>query len=145
MSKVSGLHGGAQGPHKRFGPISVWVVADLITLRGLAARGRHGWHDEERQHGQLFQIDVILELDTAKAAATDDLADTVDYGALARQVIALVEGESVRLIETLAERVANLCLISPLVQHAEVTVHKPEAPLTVPFDDVAVTIRRSRS
>jgi dihydroneopterin aldolase len=136
------VHKGSTGG---LGPISVWGVADVIALRGLAARGRHGWHDEERQHGQLFQIDVILELDTAKAATTDDLADTVDYGALARQVIALVEGESVRLIETLAERVANLCLVSPLVQQAEVTVHKPEAPLTVPFDDVAVTIRRSRS
>jgi 7,8-dihydroneopterin aldolase/epimerase/oxygenase len=145
MSKVSGLHGGAQGQRTRLGRISVWGVPDLIALRGLAARGRHGWHDEERQHGQLFQVDVILEVDTAKAATTDDLADTVDYGALARQVVALVEGEPVRLIETLAERVANLCLTSPLVQQAEVTVHKPEAPLPMPFNDVAVTIRRSRS
>jgi 7,8-dihydroneopterin aldolase/epimerase/oxygenase len=120
-------------------------VPDLIILRGLTARGRHGWHDEEQQRGQLFRVDVTLDVDTAKAAATDDLADTVDYGALARGVVELVEGEPVRLIETLAVRVADLCLTSPLVQEAEVTVHKPEAPLTVPFDDVAVTIRRSRS
>ena len=141
MSKVSGLHASTQGLRQ----ISVWPVPDLIALRGLTARGRHGWYDEERRRGQLFRIDVILDVDTAKAAASDDLADTVDYGALARGVVEVVEGEPVRLIETLAVRVAELCLTSPLVQHAEVTVHKPEAPLTVPFDDVAVTVRRSRS
>lgn len=120
-------------------------MPDLIALRGLVARGRHGWFDEEQEQGQLFRVDVALGVDIAAAAATDDLAHTVDYGVLAQEVVDIVEGKPVRLIETLAERVADLCLSKPLVTEVEVTVHKPEAPVPVPFDDVTVTIRRSRA
>jgi 7,8-dihydroneopterin aldolase/epimerase/oxygenase len=118
---------------------------DRVALRGLAARGHHGVLAHERRTGQRFVVDVVLHLDTRPAAGSDDLADTVDYGALAEQVVALVEGEPVDLLETLADRVARLCLGDPRVAEAEVTVHKPEAPVTVPFDDVTVTIHRSRS
>jgi dihydroneopterin aldolase len=119
-------------------------MADLLTLRGLTAQGRHGWFPEETERGQRFVVDLTLEVDTRAAAASDDLADTVDYGSLASEVIALVEGEPVKLIETLADRVAALCLARDGVQRVEVTIHKPEAPVAVPFEDVTLSIRRSR-
>jgi dihydroneopterin aldolase len=72
------------------------------------------------------------------------LAETVDYGALAENVVGLVGGEPVRLVETLAQRIADLCLDDLRVEDVEVTVHKPEAPMTVPFGDLTVTIRRAR-
>jgi dihydroneopterin aldolase len=118
---------------------------DRVTLRGLRGFGRHGVLVNERQEGQSFLVDVALGLDTRRAAGSDDLADTVDYGDLAGRVVAVVEGEPVNLLETLAQRIADLCLGHPLVEQVEVTVHKPFAPVAVPFDDVTVTIQRSRS
>lgn len=120
------------------------MTLDRLALRGLRARGRHGVHDWERGQGQTFLVDAVLGLDTRPAAAGDDLARTVDYGAMARRLVAVVEGEPVRLIETLAQRLADECLGQPDVQEVEVTVHKPEAPVPVAFDDVAVTVTRSR-
>jgi len=118
---------------------------DRLALKGLRGQGRHGVFDHERHDGQPFVVDVVLGFDTSKAAASDDLVDTVDYGSLAEQVVALVEGEPVDLIETLAQRIADHCLTEPLVAEVEVTVHKPHAPVAVPFDDVTVTILRSRT
>jgi 7,8-dihydroneopterin aldolase/epimerase/oxygenase len=118
---------------------------DCVALRGLRGFGRHGVLPQERRDGQSFLVDVSLGLDTSKAAASDDLTDTVDYGALATRVVAVVEGEPVNLIETLAGRIADVCLAEPRVEQVEVTVHKPFAPVAVPLDDVTVTIRRSRS
>jgi len=118
---------------------------DCVALRGLRGFGRHGVLPQERRDGQSFLVDVSLGLDTSKAAASDDLTDTVDYGALATRVVAVVEGEPVSLIETLAGRIADVCLAEPRVEQVEVTVHKPFAPVAVPLDDVTVTIRRSRS
>jgi dihydroneopterin aldolase len=118
---------------------------DRVTLRGLRGFGRHGVLPHERRDGQSFVVDVAVALDTRKAAASDDLADTVDYGGLAGRVVAVVEGEPVNLIETLAERIADVCLAEPRVEQVEVTVHKPSAPVAVPVDDVTVTISRSRS
>lgn len=111
-------------------------------LRGVRARGRHGVHAHERNDGQTFVVDATLHLDTRIAARDDDLAATADYGTLAEKIVAAIEGEPVNLIETLAARIAEACLADPAVQVAEVTVHKPEAPIAVPFQDVAVTIRR---
>ncbi|MGH3328805.1 MAG: dihydroneopterin aldolase [Streptomycetales bacterium] len=119
-------------------------MTDRVTLRGLRGRGRHGVLEHEREDGQTFVVDVALGLDTRKAAATDDLADTVDYGELATRVIGVVEGEPVNLVETLAERIADACLAQPPVEEVEITVHKPDAPVAVPFDDVTVTISRRR-
>jgi 7,8-dihydroneopterin aldolase/epimerase/oxygenase len=119
-------------------------VNDRIVLRGLRARGHHGVYPEEREAGQTFLVDVVLHVDTRKAADTDDVTDTVHYGELAAEVVAVVEGEPVKLIETLASSIADVCLTRPLVESVEVTVHKPEAPVGVPFDDVAVTIVRGR-
>ncbi|BBA98005.1 putative dihydroneopterin aldolase [Actinacidiphila reveromycinica] len=117
---------------------------DRITLRGLAVRGHHGVFAHEREEGQTFVVDLSLGLDTAPAAAGDDLTRTVHYGVLAEQVAAVVSGEPVDLIETLAQRIADTCLGHAEVEEVEVTVHKPEAPVSVPFDDVAVTITRRR-
>jgi dihydroneopterin aldolase len=119
-------------------------VSDRITLRGLRAVGYHGVYDEERAIGQPYVVDVTLELDTAPAARSDDVGDTVHYGYLAHRVVGVVTGDPVNLIETLAQRIADVCLAEPAVDRVEVTVHKPEAPVGVPFDDVAVTIVRGR-
>ena len=117
---------------------------DRVTLRGLSVQGHHGVFDHERRDGQTFVVDLALGLDTAPAAAGDDLEKTVHYGVLAEQVAAVVSGEPVNLIETLAQRIADTCLAHERVREVEVTVHKPDAPITVPFDDVTVTITRRR-
>lgn len=117
---------------------------DRVALRGLKARGYHGVFQHEREEGQTFIVDLTLGLDIRPAAADDDLAKTVHYGTVAEEVVGIVEGEPVNLIETLAERIAQACLQHEGVQEVEVSVHKPSAPITVPFDDVTVTITRSR-
>jgi dihydroneopterin aldolase len=119
-------------------------VADRIRLSGLTVRGFHGVFDHERRDGQDFVIDAELEVATDDAAASDDLADTVDYGDLAQRLAAVVAGEPVNLIETLVARLADECLADPRVEAAAVTVHKPQAPIPLTFADVAVTIRRER-
>jgi len=118
--------------------------SDRVGLYGLRARGRHGWFGWEREQGQDFVVDVELSMDTAPAARTDDLADTVDYGAVATAVVAVVEGEPVRLVETLAQRIADVCLQDLRVTAVTVTVHKPQAPVQVQLTDVAVTVTRRR-
>ncbi|WP_112470082.1 dihydroneopterin aldolase [Streptomyces triticisoli] len=118
---------------------------DRVALRGLRARGHHGVFPKEREEGQTFLVDVVMGVDARPAAADDDLARTVHYGIVAEEVVAVVEGEPVNLIETLAERIAQVCLKHEGVQEVEVCVHKPDAPITVPFDDVTVTITRSRA
>lgn len=119
-------------------------VADRITLTGLTVFGRHGVFDEERRVGQDFVIDVTLHLDTRRAAASDDVADTVHYGEMAEQIAAIVAGEPVNLLETLAARIADHLLTLELVERVLVTVHKPDAPIPLSFADVAVTIERAR-
>ena len=119
-------------------------MTDRIALRGLTVRGHHGVYDIERERGQDFVVDVELEVDLAPAAASDDVADTVHYGELAEGLAAVVSGEPVRLIETLADRLAAVCLADRRVAAARVTVHKPEAPLSQSFADVSVTVERSR-
>ena len=118
---------------------------DRITLTGLRATGHHGVFEHERVEGQVFIIDVTVHLSLAQAAQSDDLGDTVHYGVLAEQVVAAVETDPVDLIETVAERVAGVALGFSRVDRVDVTVHKPDAPITVPFDDVAVAITRGRT
>jgi dihydroneopterin aldolase len=121
------------------------VSQDQIAVRGLRVFAHHGVHDFERRDGQDFVIDAVLWVDTRPAAEADDLAQTVDYGAIANRLVAVATGPPVRLIETLAERLASACLSEPRVTEAEITVHKPQAPIRHPFDDVSVTIRRTRT
>ncbi|MHA3701620.1 dihydroneopterin aldolase [Jatrophihabitans sp. YIM 134969] len=116
---------------------------DVISLTGLRVFGHHGVFEHERRDGQDFVVDVALRLDTAAAAASDDVTDTVHYGELAQAVAAVVAGEPVNLIETLAARLADVCLADSRVRSATVTVHKPSAPIPLTFGDVAVTVTRS--
>jgi 7,8-dihydroneopterin aldolase/epimerase/oxygenase len=118
---------------------------DRITLTGIEVFGYHGVLAHEREHGQRFVVDVVLELDLAPAAASDDLGDTVDYGALARRVSAIAGGEPADLLATVAGRIAEACLEPAAVAAVEVTVHKPAAPLPVVAREVAVTLRRQRT
>ena len=120
-------------------------MTDLIELLGLRAFAHHGVFDHERQDGQSFVIDLQVRLPLGDAAGSDDLGRTVHYGELAERVVAAVESDPVDLIETVADRVADVALSFPRVESVRVTVHKPEAPITVPFDDVRVVIERSRA
>jgi dihydroneopterin aldolase len=119
--------------------------SDTIALRGLRVRGHHGVHPEEREHGQVFVVDAVLTVDITAAAQSDELAHTIDYAGLAARLAAIVEGDPVDLIETLAIRLVNECLADERVRRAEVTVHKPEAPVGLPVDDIAVTVARGRA
>ena len=119
-------------------------TGDELTVRGIECRGHHGVFEFERREGQTFVIDLTLGLDTTPAAASDDLRDTVDYGSLVASVQAAVETDPVDLIETLAQRIAGVCLLDSRVEWASVTVHKPDAPIEATFADVALTITRKR-
>jgi len=119
--------------------------ADRVVLRGLVGFGRHGVFDTEREQGQRFVVDVVCFLDLGPAAAGDDLSLTVDYGVLAAEVVADIEGDPLDLIEALADRIARTCLRRAAVDRVDVTVHNPEAPLPVEVADVAVTLTRSKS
>ena len=126
-------------------------MADRIELKGLRARGFHGVFDHERRDGQDFSCDVTLWLEFAPAAESDDLADTVDYGAVARVAYDVLTGEPRDLIQTVAFDIADRILADdardggPLLHAVEVTVHKPSAPIPLEFDDVSVTARRNRA
>lgn len=116
---------------------TVSATTDRISLIGLSARGHHGVLPFEREEGQLFTVDVILDLGqrgTAVAAVTDSVTDAVDYSRVANGIVSIIEGEPVNLIESLADRIAERVLSFPRVVAAEVTVHKPEAPLDVAFE-----------
>jgi dihydroneopterin aldolase len=119
-------------------------MTDRIELRGLKVRGYHGVFEHERVDGQDFLIDVSLDVDVSAAARSDQLGDTVDYGALAKTIADIVGGEPVNLIETLADRIAGACLADSRVFAATVSVHKPNAPIPLTFADVIVTVSRSR-
>lgn len=118
---------------------------DRIDVSGIEGFGYHGVLDHERQYGQRFAVDVSLGTDLAAAGRSDDLADTIDYGAIVNDVRRLIEGPPVALIESLAERIADACLAYDKVDVVEVSVHKPAAPVSGVVDDVVVTIRRLRS
>jgi len=118
---------------------------DRLSVRGIEAVGHHGVFDHERRNGQIFRVDIALGLDTRAAAGSDDLRQTVDYGSLVATVKKAIETDPVDLIETLAQRIATVCLSDERVQWTEVTVHKPEAPIEATFSDVALTILRSRA
>lgn len=117
-------------------------MSDVLRLTGLRVRGFHGVLPQERRDGQDFVVDAVLHLDLHPAAQSDDVADTVHYGELADALAAVVAGEPVDLVETLAERLAQVCLADARVMRAEVTVHKPAAPIAASVADVSVTVVR---
>lgn len=117
---------------------------DRIRLTGVRAFGHHGVLDHEKRDGQDFVVDVTMTLDLRPAGTSDDLARTVSYAEVAADVVAVVGGPPHDLIETVAEEIAARTLARPLVESVEVTVHKPQAPVGVPFGDVEVVVRRER-
>lgn len=119
-------------------------MTDRIDLTGIEVWARHGALPEEKTRNQLFVVDLGIFLDVNKAAASDDLNDTIDYGSLAQVTHDLVAGESHNLIETVAGRIAARVLEDARVERVIVTVHKPEAPIAVEFGDVSVTVDRTR-
>lgn len=120
------------------------ALADRIELRGLRVRGHHGVFEHERRDGQEFVVDITAWVDLRRAAATDDLADTLDYGALAQQAADIVAGPPRNLIETVSAEIADVIMADERLHAVEVVVHKPSAPIPLTFDDVAVVARRSR-
>ncbi|MCV7284907.1 dihydroneopterin aldolase [Mycolicibacterium wolinskyi] len=119
-------------------------MADRIELRGLKVRGNHGVFHHERRDGQDFVVDITVWLDLRRAAATDDLAETLDYGALAQRAADIVAGPPRNLIETVSAEIADDLMADERLHAVEVVVHKPSAPIPLTFDDVAVVARRSR-
>lgn len=121
------------------------VPRDRISLLGVRAFGHHGVLAQEKREGQEFVVDVVLHLDLAPAGTSDDLARTVNYAEVGADVVARIEGPSLDLIESLAEQIAGDALARPGVHTVEVTVHKPSAPVGVPFGDVTVAVERRRA
>jgi len=119
-------------------------MADRIELRGLKFHGRHGVFEHERANGQDFIVDVTVWIDLDRAAASDDLADTYDYSALARLAADIVAGPPRNLIESVGGEIAERVMDDERVHAVEVVVHKPQAPIPQQFGDVAVVVRRSR-
>ncbi|MEY4137007.1 MAG: hypothetical protein RL205_1135 [Actinomycetota bacterium] len=119
-------------------------MTDRITITGISGHGFHGVLDFEKAEGQTLIVDVVLETDIRAAAAADDLALTIDYGVIAELVHAQITGEAYDLIETLVERIAEAVLEASSATAVEITVHKPSAPIAVPFSDVSISIRRER-
>lgn len=119
-------------------------MADRIELRGLTIRGRHGVFDHERADGQDFVVDMTVWIDLADAAASDELADTYDYAALAELAADVVAGPPRNLIEAVGGEIADRVMQDERVHAVEVVVHKPHAPIERQFADVAVVVRRSR-
>lgn len=119
-------------------------MTDELRILGIECFAHHGVFDHERRDGQLFVVDLVLGVDTRPAAASDDLRDTVDYGSLVDHVVREVSRDPVDLIETLAQRIADVCLLDDRVEWAAVTVHKPDAPIQATFADVQLTITRHR-
>lgn len=115
---------------------------DVIALRGITAEAVHGVLEKEWTAPQTFTVDLLLWVDTDRAALSDDIADTVSYAEIAEKAHAILVGPSVRLIETLGHKIADAALEDSRVRGVEVIVHKPEAPIDVPFTDVSVTIRK---
>lgn len=119
-------------------------MKDRIQLTGIEVYAKHGVLEFEKDRAQVFRVDVTAFLDLTRPGESDDLGDTLDYGALATEVREVVGGESHALIERVASQVADSVLGHQIVDRVVVTIHKPDAPVDVAFEDVSVTIDRSR-
>jgi dihydroneopterin aldolase len=117
---------------------------DRIEIRGIEVYARHGVLEREQETAQVFKVDVTVYTDLTLAGQTDDLGDTLDYSALALDVREVVGSESHRLLETVAAQVADVVMGHPAVTRSVVTIHKPDAPIDLVFEDVSVTVERSR-
>lgn len=118
---------------------------DKMIISRMEYYGRHGVFEEERRLGQRFYVGLELEMDLSAAGSTDDLEQAVNYAEVHETVKSVVEGESVKLIEALAERIASAVLGTyTRVDAATVRVTKPHPPFDIHFEGVTVEIRRSR-
>lgn len=117
---------------------------DVITLRGLAAEAIHGVLPDEHLAAQPFVVDLRMWLDASEAARLDEIEETVSYAQIAEEIAAILTGPSVRLLETLGQRIADAVLAHERILGVEVTVHKPQAPIAQAFSDVSVTVRRGQ-
>lgn len=120
------------------------MLADRIEITGVAAHGIHGVYPDEALEAQAFVVDAVLWTDFATAAASDRLADTVDYVAASALVQHVVESSRALLVERLVEELCAALLDNPLVHTAQVTVHKPRAARDAHGTDVSVTCTRTR-
>ena len=120
-------------------------MSDKMRIDGIEVMGYHGLYESERENGQPFIVDVELELDLSKAGKSDDLNDSIDYNDVATLIHNEIVGPPITLIEALAENISRKILAAyPSVEKTKVTVHKPRAPISVPFGDVSITIKRER-
>jgi dihydroneopterin aldolase len=117
-------------------------VRDVIRIEGIEAFGYHGVFPEEKREGQTFVVDVDIETSFDEAVAHDDVAYTVDYGVVAERVAEIIQGEPADLIETVCDRIVTMVLSLERVKATRVTIHKPQAPIAVPFAGVSVSRRR---
>jgi dihydroneopterin aldolase len=117
---------------------------DRIDLKGIEVYAKHGVLDHEQEGAQVFRVDVTAYMDLSKPGESDDLSDALDYSALALEVREAVGSESNKLIEAVARRVADAIMDHPQVTQSIVTIHKPDAPMDLVFEDVSVTVERSR-
>ncbi len=115
---------------------------DRILISGLREMGVHGVLPEEQLRPQPFEIDLELLVDVAAAGASDELEDTVDYGAVCDAVSRIVSSEQYRLLERLATRIADVCRADPRVVGAIVEVRKLHPPVRAMLDYVAVRVER---
>jgi 7,8-dihydroneopterin aldolase/epimerase/oxygenase len=120
-------------------------MSDRIFVRGLALHAYHGVMAHEAKVGQTFTIDLDLEIDLSAAARSDKVVDTVSYDKVVDCASKAFCAQRLRLIEAAAGRVADALLAGfPRVRSVRVTIHKPHAPIAARFDDVGVTLVRSR-
>lgn len=119
-------------------------MTDRIEIRGLRALGYCGALPEEQERRQPFEVDLDVDCDLTAAGASDDLADTVDYGALCAAVEAVVVDERFALMERMAERIARVVLADERVAAVGVTVRKLRPPVPQQLDTAGVAVRRSR-
>jgi dihydroneopterin aldolase len=116
-------------------------MADVIRITGVTLHGYHGVFDEEKRRGQTFVVDLAIELAIPHLGTTDSLDHTVDYSQVVEAVGAVVTGDSVDLIETLAYRIGNVVVGFDGVAVVDVTVHKPQAPVGHPVTDISFSTR----
>jgi dihydroneopterin aldolase len=115
----------------------------VIRLTGLKVFAHHGVLEFERQLGQEFFIDALVEI---TAGESDDLLESVSYAEVADALVANAKQNPVQLLETLAMRLANLVLgLSPRVKKVTIEVHKPNAPIDHEFEDVSVSFTAGRN
>lgn len=120
------------------------MSSDRVLLRGLEFYGYHGVIPEENRLGQRFVVDLDLHCDLSEAGRTDDLTRTVDYGAVLADVRTIVEGPACRLIETVAERIAQRVLDAYDVTRVRVRVRKPDVPIPATLEYLGIEIERTR-